>query len=174
LGKNIVLIGFMGTGKTAVGKRLAALLNREFFDSDNEVEKVTGMTISQLFNKYGEVRFRSEEKLVIRRLAEKENCIIATGGGVILDEENIKLLANNSVMICLTARPEIIMERVKKRNTRPLLKKGDLYTTIVQLMKEREELYQCADYCVDTSDQDFQEIIDKIIIFLKEKGINEN
>lgn len=164
--KNIVLIGFMGTGKTAVGKRLATILNREFLDSDYEVEAVTGMSISQLFNKYGEVRFRSEEKLIIQRLAEKKNVIIATGGGAILDPENIRLLAKNGILICLTARPEIIYERVKKRSNRPLLKKGDLYTTIVKLMTEREDTYKCADFCLDTSDLDFQEIIDKITMFL--------
>jgi shikimate kinase len=169
--KNIVLIGFMGTGKTAVGKRLATILNREFLDSDYEIEAVTGMSISQLFNKYGEVRFRSEERLIIQRLAEKKNVIIATGGGAILEPENIRLLAQNGILICLTARPEIIYERVKKRSNRPLLKKGDLYTRIVELMKEREELYKCADFCLDTSDLDFQEIIDQIIMFLNSDNL---
>lgn len=170
--KNIVLIGFMGTGKTAVGKRLAALLNRDFLDSDHEVEAITGMSICQLFNKFGEVRFRSEENLVIQRLSQKENCIIATGGGVILDPANIHLLAQNSILICLSARPEIIFERVKKRNNRPLLKKDNLYTTIVELMKEREDLYKCADYSLDTSELDFQEIIDRIIVFLQKEGVD--
>ena len=167
---NIILIGFMGTGKTAVGKRLATILNREFFDSDQEVETVTGMSICQLFNKYGEVRFRSEEKLAIQRLAQKENCIIATGGGIILDQANINLLQKKGIIICLSARPEIIFERVKRRNNRPLLKKENLYESIVELMKDREELYKCADFYLDTSDLDFQQIIDKIIIFLKKQS----
>lgn len=166
---NIILIGFMGTGKTAVGKRLASILEREFFDSDQEVETVTGMSISQLFNKYGEVRFRSEENLAIQRLARKKNCIIATGGGIILDQANINLLQKNGIIICLSARPEIIFERVKRRNNRPLLKKENLYESIVELMKDREELYKCADFYINTSDFGFQEIIDKIIIFLKKE-----
>lgn len=164
---NIILIGFMGTGKTAVGKRLASILEKDFYDSDQEVETVTGMSISQLFNKYGEVRFRSEEKLAIQRLVQNEDCIIATGGGVILDQANIALLAKNGVIICLSARPEIIYERVKRRNNRPLLKRGNPYDMIVELLSEREELYKCADYYIDTSDLDFQEIIDKILAFLK-------
>ena len=99
---NIILIGFMGTGKTAVGKRLAAILGKSFYDTDQEVEAVTGMTISQLFNKYGEVRFRSEENLAIQRLMKKDNCIIATGGGIILNQQNIDFLAEKGVVICLT------------------------------------------------------------------------
>ncbi|MGI6144598.1 MAG: shikimate kinase [Clostridia bacterium] len=165
---NIILIGFMGTGKTAVGKRLAAILGKSFYDTDQEVEAVTGMTISQLFNKYGEVRFRSEENLAIQRLMKKDNCIIATGGGIILNQQNIDFLAEKGVVICLTARPEIIYERVKRRNNRPLLKKGNLYETIIKLMKEREELYKQADLYIDTSDLDFREIIERIIAFLEE------
>ena len=165
---NIVLIGFMGTGKTAVGKRLAALLNKEFYDSDDEVETVTGMTITQLFNKYGEVRFRSEENLAVNRLAKNENCVIATGGGIVLDKTNLDVLSVNGVVICLSAKPEVIYERVKKRNNRPLLRKGDLFQNILELSQQREELYKSADLYVDTSDLDFQEIIDIIISFLQE------
>lgn len=165
---NIILIGFMGTGKTAVGKRLASILDKSFYDTDHEVENVTGMSISQLFNRHGEVRFRSEENLAIQRLSQKENCIIATGGGIILNQGNIEFLAKKGVIICLTARPEIIYERVKRRNNRPLLKKGNLYDTITNLLKEREELYKRADFYIDTSDLDFHEIIERILAFLEE------
>ncbi|QNB45506.1 shikimate kinase [Thermanaerosceptrum fracticalcis] len=164
---NIVLVGFMGTGKTAVGKRLAAVLNKEFYDTDQEVEAVTNMTIPQLFAKYGEVRFRSEEQLAIKRLSQKENCVIATGGSMVLDKENIEMLAEKGIIICLSAHPQVIYERVKRRNNRPLLKKGDLYETIVELMKQREELYKCADVHIDTSNLDFHEVIEKILAFLE-------
>lgn len=164
---NIVLIGFMGTGKTAVGKRLASILKKNFYDTDQEVEEVTGMTISELFNRCGEIRFRSEENLAIKRLAKHENSVIATGGGVILDEKNIELLSEKGIIICLTANPEIIYERVKRRNNRPLLKKGDLQERILELMEEREELYKCADFYIDTSDLDFQHVIDQILHFLE-------
>lgn len=163
---NIVLIGFMGTGKTAVGKRLATLLNKDFYDTDMEIEAVTGMSITQLFNKYGEVRFRSEENLAVSRLAKIENSVIATGGGVVLDQGNMELLAENGIIICLSAKPEIIYERVKRRNNRPLLKKGDMYQTILDLMKQREELYRCADFYIDTSELVFQDIINRIMEFL--------
>ena len=165
---NIVLVGFMGTGKTAVGKRLAAVLNKDFYDTDQEVEAVTNMTIPQLFAKFGEIRFRSEEQLAIKRLAQKENCVIATGGSMVLNKENIELLAEKGIIICLSAHPQVILERVKRRNNRPLLlKKRDLYETIVELMKQREELYKDADYYIDTSNLDFHEVIEKILAFLE-------
>lgn len=170
---NIVLIGFMGTGKTAVGKRLAALLNKNFYDSDQEIESVTGMTIPQIFARYGEIRFRSEENLAIARLAQHDNCVIATGGGVTINPDNMRLLREKGIIICLSAKPEIIYERVKRRNNRPLLKKGDLYQTIVKLMEERAEIYREADFFLDTSGLDFQEIIARIIEFVeseKDKG----
>ena len=156
----------MGTGKTAVGKRLAALLNKDFYDTDQEIEAVTGLSIAQLFNKYGEVRFRSEENLAVSRLAKIENSVIATGGGVVLEQVNMDLLAQKGIIICLSAQPEIIYDRVKKRNNRPLLKKGDMYKTILDLMEKREELYKCADFYIDTSVLDFQDIINRIMDFL--------
>lgn len=168
---NIVLIGFMGTGKTAVGKRLAAMLNMDFYDTDQEVEAVTGMSITQLYNKYGEVRFISEENLAVKRLAQRDNCVIATGGGVVLNKENIELLQEKGILICLMARIDVVYERVKRRNNRPILKKGDIYNNILKLNAERQELYKCADIQIDTSDMEFSEIIDKIICTLQEYGI---
>jgi shikimate kinase len=169
---NIILIGFMGTGKTAVGKRLAGILNMDFFDSDQEIEKVTGMSISRLFKKHGEIRFRSEETLMIQKLASKRNAVIATGGGIVLNPENIELLRSTGYLICLSAKPEVIYERVKRRNNnRPLLKKGDTYETILALLEERRELYQCADFTVDTSNMDFEEIINKILKFLNSQKL---
>lgn len=165
---NIILIGFMGTGKTAVGKRLAAILRKDFYDTDQEVEAVTGISIPQLFSRYGEIRFRSEEKLAVNRLAQKENCVIATGGSVMLDKKNIELLGEKGIIIHLTAKAEIIYERVRRRNNRPLLKKGDMYNNIVELISQREAMYNGADFCIDTSELDFQEIIERIMAFLDE------
>ena len=170
---NIVLVGFMGTGKTVVGKRLATLLDKEFYDSDQEVEDVTGMSVTQLFERFGEIRFRSEENLAIQRLAQHDNCVIATGGGVILNQDNMRLLSDKGIVICLSAKPEIIYQRVKRRNNRPLLKKGDMLQTILELMKEREELYKSADFFLDTSDIDFQDIINRIISFITEYNVHQ-
>lgn len=165
---NIILIGFMGTGKTAVGRRLAAIMNKDFYDTDQEVEEVTGMSILQLFSRYGEIRLRSEESLALNRLVQKNNSIIAVGGGAVLNKEDIRILAEKGIIICLSAQPEVIYERVKRRNNRPYLKKGDMYQTIIEMLSEREELYNMSDLYIDTSGLDFQDIIDRIMLFLKD------
>lgn len=170
MNNNIILIGFMGTGKTAIGKRLADILKMEFYDSDHEIEKVANLTIEQIFKKHGEVRFRSEEKVMLRKLAKNKKSVIATGGGVVLDPENINILKDSGVLITLKARPDVIYERVQRRNNRPLLKKGDPYENIIKLLEEREGLYNCSDYILDTSDLSFEEIIEAILSFLKEKN----
>ena len=92
MGKNIILTGFMGTGKSTVGTKIAERLNRRFVDMDREIEKLTGMTISELFRRYGEGRFRSEEKLMAKKIAVQDDLVVATGGGIVLDQENIELL----------------------------------------------------------------------------------
>lgn len=160
---NVVLIGFMGTGKTAVGRRLAKTLHKEFVDTDKEVEKATGMTVAQVFARYGETRFRSEENLVISRVAARENCVIAAGGGVVLRQENIEALRANGVVICLTADPEVIHERVKRRNTRPLLQKDKSRGRIEELLQERDGLYEVADFYIDTTNLDLDEVERQII-----------
>jgi len=113
--KNIVLIGFMGTGKTAVGTRLAQRMGREFIDTDKEIERITGITIRDICYKSGETRFRSEESLVVKRLADRTGLVIATGGGAVINPENLELLKRNGILVCLEADPEDILRRVRKR-----------------------------------------------------------
>lgn len=168
--KNIVLIGFMGTGKTTVGRRLAARLNRKFVDTDTAIEELTGKSIVEIFRKDGPIRFRSEEKLQAKKLADKEDLVISTGGGMVLDKENVELLKKNGVLICLTADPEVIYNRVKNKRKRPLLQKGNVRETIYALMNERDGAYYVAEFTVDTGKGTPDETVDKIINFLKEKG----
>ncbi len=167
--KNIVLIGFMGTGKTAVGKRLAGRLNREFVDTDAAIEKLTGKSISEIFRKDGVIRFRSEEKLQVQKLASKTGLVISTGGGLVLDKENVELLQKNGVLICLTADPEVIYNRVRNKRKRPLLQKGDVKETVYRLMQERKESYKVAEFTVDTGKGSLNETVDKIVAYLKEQ-----
>lgn len=167
--KNIVLIGFMGTGKTAVGTRLAQRMGREFVDTDKEIERITGMTIRDIFYKTGETRFRSEESLVVKRLADRTKLVIATGGGAVINQENLELLKKNGVLVCLEAEPEDILRRVsKKRNTRPLLKKNVNVNDIRQMLQEREEYYRQADIHVETSGLEPDEIVKRILQKLNE------
>ncbi len=170
MGKNIVLIGFMGTGKSTVGLKLAEKLRREFIDMDKEIEKVTGMAINDLFRKHGEIRFRSEEKLMAKKLSAQENVVIATGGGIVLQEENIAALRENGILICLDAEPEDIYERVnRKKGTRPLLKKNLQVADVAEMLKNREPYYACADYRVNTSNKSLDEVVNNIIKYIKNK-----
>jgi shikimate kinase len=160
----------MGTGKTAVGKRLASALGMRFYDSDGEIEKVTGMTISQAHRKYGEIRIKSEENLVIERVSKNRNCVIAMGGSFLPDEDRMEYLKKDFFVISLTARPDVIFERVKRRNSRSAIKKGDGMDQIVQMMERRNQIYRNADFQMDTSEMDFQQIVERILsIFRGEK-----
>ena len=149
--KNIILIGFMGTGKSTIGRLLAEKLKRRYIDTDKEIEKLTGKTVARLINEQGLVRFRSEETLLVEKLAAAEGLVVATGGGTLLNPENYRLLRENGILVGLTAAPEVIYQRVKrKKKERPLLAKGDLKEQIATLIAERQALYQVADYTVDT------------------------
>jgi len=156
---NLVLIGFMGTGKTTVGKKLAKALGMRFIDTDHEIERVTGMTVNQIFRKYGEVRFRSEEKAAVRRITREGNHVIATGGGVILDPENVCMLKQSGVVICLSASPEVIYRRLSRKRNRPLLRTENPMEAIISLLEQRQPLYRCADFTIDTSGLGLDEVV---------------
>lgn len=172
--KNIVLVGFMGTGKTAVGKRIAQRLGRHFVDTDTEIERVTGKTIPQIFTQYGEIRFRSEERLIIQKLSCREGLVIATGGGVVLNPDNVADLKRNGIIICLCARPEIIEQRVKGKKNRPLLpKKEDLRQRIKEMLAKREPFYAVADFTLETDNKSLDEVINQIISYLNLSSAKE-
>lgn len=167
--KNIVLIGFMGTGKTAVGRRLAYRLRRAFIDTDAEIEAVTGKTVSQIFARDGAVRFRSEEALLVKKLAVREDLVISTGGGLALNPENVRLLKEKGILIALTASPEVVHSRLFRKKNRPLLLKGDLRQRIEQLLEERADAYGVADFFVDTGVGSIDEAVEQILLYLSER-----
>ena len=162
---NIVFIGFSGVGKTSVGKQLANLLKKSFYDTDIEIQKSVGISIPEFFEKYGEVYFRKEEHETVKRLSQYDNCVISTGGGIVLNKNNLDLLKEKGLIICLKARPEVVYRRIEIFNNRPLLKEN-LYKSIIRLMKEREGLYNQADFTLDTSDLELDQVIDQILTFL--------
>ena len=169
MGKNIILIGFMGTGKSTIGQRLARRLGMVFVDTDREIEALTGMTVAEIFRKHGEKRFRSEEKLLARKLAQKEGLVISCGGGMPLDPDNMRVLGANGVIIGLKAAPQDVFRRVmKKRRRRPLLARDLTIEGLQAMMAEREPYYQCAHITVDTSVDGIEEVVNKIILSLKE------
>ncbi|PKM78576.1 MAG: shikimate kinase [Firmicutes bacterium HGW-Firmicutes-15] len=164
MGKNIVLIGFMGTGKSSIGVRLAQKLKMEFVDMDREIELVIGISVAEIFKRYGELRFRSEELLMARKVSMRENIVIATGGGTVLIDENVSVLRENGMLICLDASPEDIFNRVnRKRGTRPLLNKNVSVEDIERLLQERERFYACADIRVNTSAKNMDAVLNEII-----------
>lgn len=166
---NIILIGFMGTGKTTVGKIVAQKLGLDFIDTDKEIVSATGLSIVDIFQRYGEIRFRSEESAAVRRIAEMNNKVVATGGGVVLNSENIEVLRENGIIIALESSPEVILERISRKNTRPLLQQGNPLETIKKLQSEREALYKQAPNIIETSYLTLDEVVSKVIELYREE-----
>lgn len=161
--KNIVLIGFMGTGKSEVGKELAKTLGYKFIDTDELIERREGISVSEIFDKYGETYFRKIESEIIKAVSVMENVVISTGGGAVIRSENRMNLKRNSITICLTASPEVIYERTKDYDNRPLLKTDDTYMRIKELLKEREPYYSEADIKIDTTQLEAQKVVETIM-----------
>jgi shikimate kinase len=168
--KNIVLVGFMGTGKTVVAKGLAKRLKMKFVDLDDLIEEREGKKISQIFAENGEPYFRQVEKEIAREVSQQKNRVIACGGGVVLDKENVENLKRNGIMICLSARPGVVLERTKGYLHRPLLNTEDPKAKIEELLKFRAPFYSLADYTIDTSELTIEEVVGRVIeIFEKEE-----
>lgn len=151
---NIILVGFMGTGKTALARRLAALLARPHLDTDSWIEQQAGCTIRELFETEGEAVFRALEQQAVRHAASLRGHVISTGGGVMTSDENLRLLRSAGVLICLSARPDIIVRRTRPWSSRPLLRTApNPYLAVVRLLEERAPRYALADVQIDTSDR---------------------
>jgi shikimate kinase len=149
---NLYLIGPMGSGKTAVGKKLAALLGKQFFDSDAEIEQRTGVDIRYIFEKEGEARFREREREVIADLTSLDGVIVATGGGAVLDPANRERLASTGTVVYLRATVDAQLERTRPSRNRPLLMGGDPRAVLERLLAIRRPLYEeIADISVDTT-----------------------
>ena len=167
--KNIVLTGFMGTGKTAVGKEIARLLDMKLIDVDTEIEKSEKMTINEIFKQFGEPRFREIETEMITKLSKDKNSIISTGGGAVLKQENMDILRENGVIICLIATPETILGRTSNSNDRPLLQVENPLERIKGLLNFRRPFYERADVMIDTEGKTPLQIAEEIIERVKDK-----
>lgn len=161
--RNIYLVGFMGTGKSAVGKELANRLGLEFIDLDILIEKRENLKINEIFNKKGEPYFRKKEKELLEDKSQNKNLVVSCGGGVVLDKQNIENMKKTGTMICLVSRTEIILERTNGYNHRPLLNTPDAKTRIEELLKLRAPYYAQADYTIDTSDLTIEEVLENIL-----------
>ena len=169
---NVILTGFMGTGKTSLGKLLATKLGRPFVDIDKKIEDEAKLSIPKIFERFGEEHFRELERAAVKELSERRGLVIATGGGTIKDEENLRLLKSSGVLICLTTEPEEIFNRTARRGERPVLDGGgnERLATIKKLLEERKKFYDRADYFVDTTEWSPIQIIDDICKHLRQFG----
>ncbi|WP_407308252.1 shikimate kinase [Desulfosporosinus sp. SB140] len=169
--RNIVLIGFMGTGKSTVGRRLAQSLAWNFADTDCEIGEVTKLSVSEIFRRHGETRFRSEERIVVDRLSQEDKLVIATGGGTVLNPVNWEALAKNGIIISLYATLEVILNRIGHKNDRPLLKSSR--EEIEKLWLVRQPYYEKADFTVDTTLKTIDEVVSEILAQLGRMAIHE-
>jgi shikimate kinase len=167
--RNLVLIGFMGSGKSSVGREIARRCNLRFLDTDSVIRQKYGKSISEIFAAYGEPAFREEEYQALVRLRGAQNFVLATGGGIVLQPRNRGILRSLGPVVWLTADEETIWERVSRNQNRPLLKTADPRLTIRNLMETRYPLYrEAADLIVETSHLSHQEVAGRIILAIRD------
>lgn len=167
INQNIFLIGLMGAGKTTIGRQIASELSLEFFDSDHEIEKRTGVTITHIFDIEGEDGFRKRETTVLSELTEKKGIVLATGGGAILKPENRQFLMSRGTTIYLYANVDTLFERTSKDRNRPLLQTENPKEKLEELFNIRDPLYrETADIIIDTGKDNvrlaLKEILEKL------------
>jgi shikimate kinase len=160
-----ILTGFMGTGKTEVGRRLARATSRAFVDTDNLVEVAAGRSIPEIFAAEGEARFRTLEREAVRQAVAVPDAVVATGGGVLLDPESRRLLLAAGPVVCLTATPEEILRRLGAGRDRPLLagaSAGERLAKIRALLEERDASYRVATHRIDTTGRSVDDVVTEI------------
>tara|TARA_R110000824_G_scaffold161984_7_gene337538 strand:+ start:4671 stop:5246 length:576 start_codon:yes stop_codon:yes gene_type:complete len=159
----IVLVGLMGVGKTTVGRRLAKRLGLAFVDADEEIERAAGLTVEEIFNRFGEGYFRDGERRVITRLLDGKRQIIATGGGAFMNEGTRALILEKAIAIWLDADLDTLVKRVARRNTRPLLQSGDPAKILADLATIRNPVYATAHIHIRGNDSPHETTVEKII-----------
>lgn len=164
---NVALIGFMGAGKTSVGRLVAENLGFEFLDTDELIQSRAGRTIADIFAKEGEPAFRALEKQVVQELSARKKTVISTGGGLPTDPENLAALKSYALVVCLWASPEKIWERVRHQSHRPLLHAADPQKKIRELLAAREPFYKQADVLINTDLRSVREAAQQITLQFK-------
>lgn len=160
---NLTLIGFMGTGKSTVGRRVADALHFTFLDTDDVIEARAGATIQEIFQHHGESAFREWEHRIVEELTRRNKTVIATGGGLPANEANLASLKSHSLVVCLWSSPEKIWQRVKGQTHRPLLNNPDPLGRIKELLETRAPYYRQADVLVNTEFRSLQEVTQQVI-----------
>ncbi|MGE5197421.1 MAG: shikimate kinase [Deltaproteobacteria bacterium] len=167
--KNIFLVGFMATGKTAVGREIARKKKWQFLDLDELIELKERRSISSIFAKEGEAYFRRIEKQALKEVAREDKFVIACGGGIVMDSDNITIMKDNGIMICLTATAEVILKRSSGFTHRPLLNVADPKGRVDLLLKLRAPYYAQAHKTIDTSKLSIKEVAGRILKLIGKK-----
>ena len=170
-GRSIVMVGLMGCGKSAIGRRLAARLGIPFIDADEEIERAAGQSISDIFAAHGEAYFRDGERKVIQRLLANGSQVLATGGGAFMSAETRAAVRERGLSVWLRADLPVLMRRVGKRNTRPLLKTDDPEAVMRRLMSERYPVYAEADLVIESRDVAHEVIVEEIVAAILNSGL---
>jgi shikimate kinase len=163
LDRTIVLVGMMGAGKSAIGKRLARALGWPFEDADAAIEAAAGTTIAEIFAEIGEAAFRDKERRVIARLLGGEKQVLALGGGAFMDSQTRSLVRDRALSIWLRADLEALLRRTARRTDRPLLAQGDPRATLARLLEQREPVYAEADIVVDSGSGPLNAVVDRVL-----------
>ena len=167
LPKTLVMVGMMGAGKTAIGRRVAARLGLRFVDADDEIVKVAGCSIDDIFQSHGEAAFRNGERRVIARLLTEPIHVLATGGGAYIDPETRAHIRDKCLSLWLRVEIDVLWRRVKRRDDRPLLKTAAPYETLERLIGDRYPIYADADITVDSVDGPAQDTVDHVLEAIK-------
>lgn len=170
LNKHVVLVGLMGAGKSAIGRRVATAINARFKDADREIEAAAGMKIPDIFETRGESEFRDGERRVIARLLEEAPFVLATGGGAFIDDETRALLAEKATTVWMRADLDILVKRCGRRSNRPLLKNGDPREILGRLMDLRYPIYAEANIEVHSRDEPHEIAVNEIVRALRARG----
>ena len=162
--ENIFLVGLMGAGKTSVGRALAKYLAKAFFDTDQEIERATGVRIPVIFDIEGEAGFRVRESKVLAELTQRQNIVLATGGGIVLSDENRRLLAQRGTVVYLRATADDLRKRTRNDKNRPLLRVADPLLRLQELHDQRDPLYrEVANIVIDTGSQGINALMRRLV-----------
>lgn len=161
--QNLALVGFMGAGKSTVGRIAAAQLRFDFIDTDDLIEEQAGRSIPEIFQTLGEPRFREYERQAVERLKERGQTVISAGGGLVLNPANLESLKEHALVVCLWATPETLWQRVRHQNHRPLLQAPDPYQRMCDLLAAREPHYRNADVLLNTEGRSLKEVAHQVV-----------
>jgi shikimate kinase len=172
--KNLVITGFMATGKSTVGRAVAKVLGMDFVDMDEVIEAQAGMAISEMFARHGEDTFREAESALARELGAREGVVIATGGGTMMRAENRAALEAKGLITCLTCAPEEVLRRVGRDTTRPMLKAPDRLERIKELLAIRMPVYKTLPVLIDTTGRDIAAVVAAVVKAYQDEGCRDS